>query len=358
VRRTPRKLIIAGYGQLGAGLARMLASEPWCRVAAVVDPRRSALEAARAALGLPAGALYRDFREALARVPADTAVINTPSELHYAQVAAALRRGLHVLVAKPVTNSFPEALRLVALARAMRRKLAVGQQIRYNRHYRAVRAFVASGKLGRVEVVHLLNSKPRHRTLNLGRLEQPALHEMSCHHFDSLLSILPRALPESIVADGFRPSWSAYRGPCMVNALIRLGGGVHVLYHGGFSSQADCYELRLEGTRGALRCRGIHMSVDEMRYEFAPRGAVFAPVEIDGAIPAANPWHEFLERWRAWLEGGPEPPFSGRNNLRVFALLSAGIESVRTGRAVRVAGSGRYGAAVAGLAPARAGKAR
>jgi predicted dehydrogenase len=345
VRDKPRRLILAGYGQLGAGLARLLAPERWCRIVAVADPRRAARRAALADLGLPPSAAFGDCAAMLRSVAADAVLVNTPSELHYAQARAALERGLHVLVAKPIADSYREAVRLVRLARARRLKLAVGQQIRFNRHYRAVRGFVASGRLGRVEVVHFLNSKPRRRALNLAALEQPALHEMSCHHFDSLLAILPRAVPESIAADGFRPSWSVYRGPCMVNALIRFSGGVHVLYHGGFSSQADCYELRLEGTRGALRCRGVHMSVDGMRYEFAPRGGSFAPVEPDRGMPPVNPWREFFERWRAWLEGGPEPPFSGRNNLKVFALVSAGIESVRSGRTVRVAGSARYQAA-------------
>lgn len=343
-----RRIIVVGYGHLGAYLTRMVATEPWCRIAAVVEPREAALEKARSETGLPEKALFRKLDKALAAVEADVAVINTPSELHYTQSKAALEHGLHVLVAKPITNSFADAVKLVALARGKRKRLCVGQQIRYNRHYRAVKAFIESGRLGRVEVVHFLNSKPRPEALNLAALDQPALYEMSCHHFDSLASLLPHAVPESIVVDGYQPSWSAYRGPCMVNALIRMSGGIHVLYHGGFSSQADCYELRLEGTLGALRCRGIHMSVDEMNYEFAPPGGTFAPVEIDAGIPADNPWRQFFSLWRAYLEGGKEPPFSGRNNLKVFALLSAGIDSIRSGKPVSIAGSLRYRAAFTG----------
>jgi predicted dehydrogenase len=333
VKKKTLRFVFAGYGHLGEFLAKRLAAESWCRIVAVADPRADALARATALFRAPA---FPDLAHALRAIDADIAVISTPSEQHYAQSAAALRRGLHVLVAKPITNSLPQARKLVALAADARRKLAVGQQIRFNRHYKAVAAFIAAGKLGRVEMVHFLNSKPRHRALNLATLDQPAFYEMACHHFDSLLALLPRAVPESIVADGFRPSWSVYAGPCMVNALLRFKGGIHVLYHGGFSSQADCYELRLEGTRGALRCRGIHMSVDEMRYEFAPRGGKFAPVALDGGAPAVDPWDEFIARWRAWLDGGAEPPFSGRNNLRVFGLLAAGIASSRTGRSVRV----------------------
>lgn len=327
------RLLVVGHGLLGAYLARRLAAEPGCEIAAVADTSAAAREKASALYAVP---VYADLRRALAAGTADAAVISTPSEQHYRQSAAALRRGLHVLVAKPITQSLSEARKLVALAAAKRRKLAVGQQLRFNRHYRAVASFLRSGALGKVEVVHFLNSKPRHKALNLATMAQPAFYEMACHHFDSLLALLPGAAPQSIVADGFRPSWSVYRGPCMVNALITLRGGVHVLYHGGFSSQADCYELRLEGTRGALRCRGIHMSVDEMRYEFAPRGGAFREIDLDAGAPPVNPWDELIARWRAWLAGGAEPPFSGRRNLAVFGLLAAGIESTRTGRTVRL----------------------
>jgi predicted dehydrogenase len=333
VKKKTLRLLLVGYGHLGEHLARTLAGESWCRLVAVADPSRKALERATSLYQL---STFTHLDAALAATTADVAVISTPSEQHYAQSASALREGLHVLVAKPITNSLAEARKLVALATARRRKLAVGQQIRFNRHYTALARFIRSGRLGSLEVVHFLNSKPRHQALNLATMDQPAFYEMACHHFDSLLALCPGGGAESIAAEGFRPSWSVYRGPCMVNALIRLKGGIHVLYHGGFSSQADCYELRLEGTRGALRCRGIHMSVDEMHYEFAPRGGEFSPLDIEAGMAAVNPWDEFMRRWRAWLAGGAEPPFSGRNNLKVFSLLAAGIESARTGRRVRV----------------------
>ena len=246
-----------------------------------------------------------------------------------------------------MTNDFAQAAALVKLANAKGLTLAVGQQMRYRRHYRAVRRFIAAGKLGSVEMINLLNTKPRHAALNLAGMDQPALYEMACHHFDALMALLPGRAPETIICDGFQPSWSVYGGPCMVNALIRFSGGPHVLYQGGFSSQADNYELRLEGSRGALRCRGIHMSNDTMANEFAERGHSFAAADIDRDVPAADPWAMYFDIWRRYLGGGAEPPFSGRNNLQIMALLSAGIESVETAQPlpVAVAGNPRYAAA-------------
>ena len=233
-----------------------------------MDVRDEALAQGQALLGLPDSGLFRDLDAALGAAQADVAIINTPSEWHYRQCAACIDAGLDVLVAKPITNDFAEAVRLVERAERAGRSLSVGQQVRYNRHYRAVRRFLAGGRLGTPESVTLLNSKPRHRALNLTTLAQPALYEMSCHHFDTLMALFPDHVPETIVCDGFRPSWSVYAGPCMVNALIRCSAGLHVLYHGGFSSQSDHYELRIEGTKGVLRCRGTHMSVDDVEYEF------------------------------------------------------------------------------------------
>jgi predicted dehydrogenase len=329
-------------------MARVLSGKTWYQTAAVVDVRDEALENAKSEFSLTDNQVFNDLGEALGKTDADAAVINTPSELHYEQSKVALENGLNVLVAKPFTNDYDQAVELVELARDEGLTISVGQQLRYNRHYLTVRRFLETGRLGQPELVFFLNSKPRHKAYNLANFDHPALLEMSCHHFDSLMAILPEQVPEWIGCDGFRPSWSAYSSPCMVNALIKFDAGLHVLYHGGFSSQASCYELRVEGTKGALRCRGIHMSHNYMEYEFAERGGKWEAVEIDDDVPTANPFETYIDVWHDYIMGGPEPPFSGRNNLKVFALLSAGIESVDGGKMVRVADNPRYANAFEG----------
>jgi predicted dehydrogenase len=334
-------------GNISQSMLKHLDPKPWYETAAVVDVRPDALERARTSLGLPQEQLYTGLEEALISSDADTVIINTPSELHFQQATAALNAGRHVLVAKPITNSFEDAAELVELAARQGVTLSVGQQMRYRRHYRAVARFIASGQLGSVEAMNFLNTKPRHQALNLKGMAQPALFEMSCHHFDSILALVPDRMPEQITCDGFQPSWSVYDGPCMVNALIRFSGNLHLLYQGGFSSQADNYELRIEGSQGALRCRGIHMSNDTMTYEFATPGQAFQNIVIDDDIPGGDPWGQFFDIWHDYVEGGEEPPFSGRNNLAVFAMLSAGIDSIAAGSpaAIPIAANPRYATA-------------
>jgi len=340
------RCLLVGLGGMGSGLIRFLRQKPWFEAAGLVDVRDEAMTEPQRELHLPDEALFNDLGQALEATAPDAVIINTPSELHFEQSKASLEAGAHVLVAKPITNDFARAVELVDLAAETGRTLSVGQQIRYNRHYLAVAKFIASGALGGIEAAWLMNSKPRPQPKNLAAMDQPAVYENACHHFDSFLAVFPGHVPEWIACDGFIPSWSPYAGPCMVNALIRFSGGVHVSYHGGFSARAPMYEFRLEGTAGALRCRGLHMSNDLMSYEFADALGHFEAVEIDKDVPVNNPWVRFLDAWHDDVLGGDDnAPFSGRNNLVVMAMVSAAIESVEAGRPVDIAGNPLYAAA-------------
>ena len=337
--------LIVGMGGISRAMYHSLEPKPWFECAGVVDVSEAGLETAREMTKLPESAMFKELGLALTELKPDAVLVNTPSELHFEQAEQCLKAGCHVLVAKPVTNDFDEAVKLVALAEDTSVTLSVAQQMRYNRHYRAVAEHVRSGALGTVEAAWFMNSKPRPEVGNLGAMPQPTLYENACHHFDAFLAVFERRDPEWISCDGFVPSWSKYAGPCMVNALIRFAGNLHLSYHGGFSSRAPMYEFRLEGTLGALKCRGVHMSNATMDYEIAPALGAFAEQRIDDHLPVEDPFVPFLDVWYDYLQRGNEPPFSGRNNLKVFAMLSAAIDSVNTGQPVEIAGNPRYAAA-------------
>jgi predicted dehydrogenase len=336
------RTLIVGMGGISRQMLGVLKTKSWFQCSGVVDVSEAGLASGKELAGLPDAALFKELGRAIEALKPDVVLVNTPSELHYAQTKQCLEAGCHVLVAKPVTNNFAQAVDLVELAVARGVTLSVAQQIRYNRHYTAVADYVRSGALGSVEAAWFMNSKPRPNVANLGKMAQPTLYENACHHFDAFLSVFAGRDPEWISCDGFVPSWSKYAGPCMVNALIRFSGNLHVSYHGGFSSQAPMYEFRLEGSGGALKCRGLHMSNDTMDYEVAPALGQFSAKRIDEQVAQRDPWIPFLDVWQDYLRGGAEPPFSGRNNLKTFAMLSAAIESVESGKPVALARNAKY----------------
>ncbi len=329
--------IIVGAGGVTRSMLRSLTQKPWHEIAAVVDTSPAALQRMADEYGLPESALFSDLDAAIQQTKAEVALINTPSELHHSQTKAALSGRLSPLVAKPLTNNYADSCALVDLAAENDLRLCVGQQMRYFRHYQVVAEFVASGELGSIEQIFFFNAKPRHQAKNLAGFDQPVLWEMTCHHLDCLFGVLPMLVPDSIVCDGFMPSWSVYDSACMINAVLRFQDGARMLYHAGYSSQSDCYEMRLEGSRGVLRCRGLHMSKDQMTYEFARRGESFSEVDLDRGRAPTVPWSLFFDHWHDYLKGGEEPHFSGRNNLRVLAVIQAAIESLSSGAFVDIA---------------------
>jgi predicted dehydrogenase len=319
---------------MGQAMAKHISKTGWAELVGVVDKSATCLQKARDDWGLTPKQTLTDLGRAIDKLTPSIVMINTPSELHFSQAMRSLRSGCDTFIAKPVASNIKQSIRLADTADHFGKTCVVGQQMRFNRHYRAVQAFVKSGRIGSVESAQLLNSKPRHEALNLGTMPEPAMLEMACHHFDALLAILPGSRPVSITATGFTPSWSPYAGHCMVNAMIELEHGIHVLYHGGFSSQADCYELRLEGSLGTLRCRGIHMSATSFEYEVAARGESFLGVDIESEVSSDGAWAIYLGEWERYLRLGIEPMFSLRNNLPTFALLCAGMESIKRQRKI------------------------
>ena len=79
---------------------------------------RAELAKVQSVFGIPYGT--EDFTAMLDEAPMDALVVASPHNLHGAHAIAALERGLHVLIEKPMTVSAAEARAIAALARAKR----------------------------------------------------------------------------------------------------------------------------------------------------------------------------------------------------------------------------------------------
>lgn len=123
-------------------------------IVAAIDP------VARAAIdpGVP----ILDRREALEGVgPLDFLDICTPPVGHLELAHWALSRGLHVICEKPVAVTRAEAQRLGDAARAASRVVMACHQHRYSPAWRAVRSWIAAGKIGHFHLAEIRVHRPR-----------------------------------------------------------------------------------------------------------------------------------------------------------------------------------------------------
>src|SRR5439155_20741914 len=85
----------------------------------------------------------------------DAVVVASPHGLHHEHVRAALERGVHVLVEKPLAVTTEQAADLVALARERKLLLSTAVNPPYWPHCCYLRTRVAAGDLGQIEAVEL-----------------------------------------------------------------------------------------------------------------------------------------------------------------------------------------------------------
>jgi predicted dehydrogenase len=161
--RVTMGFIGTGRQAMGMNIPEFLAV-PGVQVVAVCDVDSWRLgEAKRAvdayyarqtAAGIYTGcAVYRDFRELLARSDIDAVMISTPDHWHAIMAAAALRAGKDVSLEKPITRFIGEGRLLAELATAHRRVFRVDSEFRSLERFQRSAELVRNGRIGKVHTI-------------------------------------------------------------------------------------------------------------------------------------------------------------------------------------------------------------
>lgn len=171
------------------------------RIVALAEPVADRRAAVAAEHGLSGDCVAADWR-ALLEQPAlaPVAIIATGDTEHVEPALAALARGYHVLLEKPIAPIAADCVRVVEAAERAGRMLQIGHVLRYTTFYEKVQAIVASGRLGEIVALdmkehvahwHLTHSYVRGKFRNR-RIAAPIVLAKTCHDLDLMLWIVGR----------------------------------------------------------------------------------------------------------------------------------------------------------------------
>jgi predicted dehydrogenase len=303
----------------------------------MMDTRCDFLNQAQALNGLPDTACFTDLDEALKVESLEACIINTPARFHAEQMQAALERGLHVLVAKPMVYDWSEAVRLVELAEQKGVALLVDQQQQFTLCERTMAQWIRQEKFG----VLGFGSTTIHRYRpNVGSFigPEPFIWEQGVHLFNSLLALIgQRAL--SIQAAELKPAWSSYNGPTVCMGIIEFECPVHrripIQFLGTFDSRQSEQDIRFEFERGAVRLSST--GGFGKRIYVAQPGQSFEDTEIDDAQDSCTPENFNLDNFYHAARMNERVINDGRDNLHTLAIVDAFLRSVREGRKIDIA---------------------
>jgi len=142
---------------------------------------------------------YSSINELLADEEIELVVINTPNNLHYEHSKAALEKDKHILVEKPFTATSAQAKELFDLADKVGKQIFFYQNRRWDSDFASVKKVLASGKLGKLNEMHLRYDRYRNvigpKAFKEKAIEASGLlYDLGPHLLDQVISIFGKPL--------------------------------------------------------------------------------------------------------------------------------------------------------------------
>ena len=344
-----KRVIHVGVGSFGRRwLTEFLAANVADRtveVVALVDVDENALAFGRDALGLPESACYRDAGKAFAAHPADFCTVVVPPNRHEAVIDAALARGLDILCEKPIADTMAASLRIARKVKSAGRKMAVTMSHRFDQDKTTLRAIIRSGELGKVNTVSCRYFADLREHLAWGALFRHTMHdplmiEGAVHHLD-LVADFAGAPCETIYASTWKPDWAKYVGDTDGIVMMTFANGARGVYEGSSSAAVGLNDwtreyVRVDGEEGTavLNSREIELFSRADLPRQRSREGQGQKIQLITQPKWLNTW--LIEKFCQWLDGGPAMETQVEANVQASALIFAGIESARTGQAIKI----------------------
>ncbi len=263
-------LYIAGIGAGGKGesdLAEM-AKSPAVKIVAFADVDDR--QAVKSRTSFPVAKYYKDFRQMLDKEPhVDACTVSTPDHTHAVAAMAAIVRGKHVYVQKPLTHDIYEARMLTEAARKYKVVTQMGNQGGSGSDVRTMKEWYDAGLLGDVFRVTCWTNRPvwpQGVPTPTGKFDQPkeldwdlwlgtakaidynpaylpfnwrgwwnfgtgALGDMACHIMDPVFRVLPIDYPSEVECS-MSTIWSGVFQQSMYDESCPTSSIVHFKYPG------------------------------------------------------------------------------------------------------------------------------
>lgn len=150
--RLPVRVVAIGAGNRMRTYVKYISDHPdVVTLVAVVDPNGQRRDEMADAFGLPPTARFADSEDFFAsHIEADAVFIGTPEAYHFLPAMTAIRHGLHVLLEKPIAQSYDECATIAMEARRHHVHVGVCHVLRYMPCFQKIKAIVDEGSLGRI----------------------------------------------------------------------------------------------------------------------------------------------------------------------------------------------------------------
>jgi predicted dehydrogenase len=136
---------VIGAGLIGRKHLRRISEQPDYDLVGIADVNVDAV-----AGEFPKTRVFADYRKLLDEARPQAVIIASPNQLHAETGIECARRGIHILIEKPVTDTLRTAAALMAEVRKGGIKSLVGHHRRHHLQVRTLKALLGEGRIGDV----------------------------------------------------------------------------------------------------------------------------------------------------------------------------------------------------------------
>ncbi|HUT16299.1 MAG TPA: Gfo/Idh/MocA family oxidoreductase [Anaerolineae bacterium] len=324
---------VIGMGMMGRNHARVYAQMPETRLVAVADPDAEALEPTiRTYKAQP----YTDCVQMLDEEKLDLVSVAVPTRLHRGVAIAAMTRGLHVFIEKPISISVVEGQEIIDCARSEGVKLAVGHIERFNPAVIELRKQLDAGNLGRIFQIHARRVGPfPPRVEDVGVVIDLATHELN------VLEYLVGSPVVSVYAETEREIHAKHED--LLTGILKFGDGTIGILDVNWLTPTKIRELSLIGEKGMFSVN--YLTQDLFFYENDYLNGNWEGLAIMGVsegrkirhkIKRKEPLRAELESFVEAVEHDTAPQIGGEEALRAVYLAQRLLESGRKHKVILV----------------------
>lgn len=304
-------------------IARGIALGGNAELAAVVSRDEARGAAAAKRVGAPH---YYTSVEAIDRGVVDGVFLVLPNPQHAPYAIAAARRGLHVIVEKPMAPTLDECRAMIAAAREAGVTLAVGHCMAWAPPVVKARELVAAGAIGRPLTATISASwntgDPQPwRQSDTTEAGGGPLHDAGVHSLDTIQRIVGPVARVGTLLDHLRYTYAAEDAS---TTIMRFAAGAHGVMHAHFNCNQN--GLEVVGTEGRI------WSDQWLGREFAGELHMQRGQEITSfELPKVNVYVPQIEHVSGCILRGETPIIAGEVGAANVAVIEAAIRSARTG---------------------------
>ena len=328
-------IAVLGAGRIGKIHAANVAASKFAKLVVVADPFGNAAQELAEAFGADA---MLDCEAAIDRDDVQAIVIGTPTHTHISLMLRAVRQGKAVLCEKPIDLDMAKSLAAVEEVERLNGRVMLAFNRRFETTFAEMRAAIDAGDIGEVRQVIISSRDPGLAPEDYIQHSGGIFRDMTIHDLDIgrwLLGEEPvelTAIGSRLIDPHMMEKYDDY-DTAMVQMQTASGKQCHI---NNCRQAVYGYDQRIEvfGSKGMLQ-------MDNLRPTTIRR---WSQDVTDAREPLLN---FFLERYQqaykaeldayidALVKGAPMPT-TVQDGLKALKLADAAVESVKTGRAVRL----------------------